>query len=78
MTPPSGDNEFDRERALNERDLAGREFPSVQADDNELRASGQVCERCGGVIKANQDVHKLLDGNFVHEACPARISETSG
>ena len=70
MTPPDGDDERGRERALNERDLAGREFPSAQPDDNELRASGQVCERCGGVITASQDVHRLLDGHFVHEACP--------
>ena len=56
------------DQAKRERDK--RERAGIQAEDNELRASGQVCARCGQVITAAQDVRLLPDGHFVHEVCP--------
>jgi hypothetical protein len=58
------------ERSLHERERDKRERAGIQAEDNELRASGQVCARCGQVITAAQDVRLLPDGHFVHEVCP--------
>jgi hypothetical protein len=42
----------------------------MDAEDNELHAPGQVCERCGQTITEGQDVRRLPDGHFVHEVCP--------
>jgi hypothetical protein len=39
-------------------------------DDNEAHAPGQVCQRCGAVITAGQDVRRRADGKWVHEVCP--------
>ena len=47
--------EWRTERALHEMEVEESERGDV-LDDNELRAAGQVCERCGQVITARQDV----------------------
>jgi hypothetical protein len=39
-------------------------------DDNELRAPGKVCVRCGADITPGQDVRRRADGRWVHEVCP--------
>jgi ribosomal protein S27AE len=69
MTPEYSDKESVPERVLHETEIEERERPYVQ-DDNELRAPGQLCARCGQGITASQDVRRLPDGNFVHEVCP--------
>jgi hypothetical protein len=69
---PYSDAESVPERALHERELGARERQYLQPDDNELHAAGQVCERCGKVITASEDVRLLPDGHFVHEVCPVR------
>ena len=38
--------------------------------DNAAHAPGNVCELCHSVIDADQDVRRLPDGNWIHEACP--------
>ena len=58
------------ERSLHERERDERERAGIQAEDNELRASGKICARCGQVITASQDVRLRADGQFVHEVCP--------
>lgn len=40
-------------------------------DSNELHAAGRTCARCGTLIEPGQDVLHHLDGQWVHEACPA-------
>lgn len=40
-------------------------------DSNELHAAGQTCARCGQVIEPSQDVRRLVNGQWVHEVCPA-------
>jgi hypothetical protein len=59
-----------RELAREDRELRTTDF-----DDNEAHAAGQVCERCGLVIAANQDARRLLDGRWVHEECPLRPAQ---
>jgi hypothetical protein len=65
---------YEGERELYEHEAAEREVNRLDAEDNELHASGQLCERCGTVISATQDVRRLLDGHFVHEVCPVPAS----
>lgn len=43
----------------------------LQPQDNEVHAPGKVCERCGAVITASEDARLRLDGQWVHEECPA-------
>jgi hypothetical protein len=38
--------------------------------DNELRAPGATCARCGRTIEPSQDVRRRADGKWVHEICP--------
>jgi hypothetical protein len=57
-------------RAAHERELGEREELDLSPEDNELRAPGKVCARCGNVITADQDVRLQPDGHFVHEVCP--------
>jgi hypothetical protein len=59
-------------REMIERELAERELLYVDAEDNEAHATGEICERCGGAITANQDVRKVVDGRWIHEVCPHR------
>jgi hypothetical protein len=58
------------EREIQERKLEERELLYLDPEENELRAPGQICERCGQIITATQDVRRLLDGHFIHEVCP--------
>src|SRR3974390_2276656 len=58
------------EQEIQERRLEDAELVSLDPEDNELHAAGQVCERCEQVITASQDVRRLVDGHFVHEVCP--------
>ena len=57
-------------REMTEHELAERELLYLDAEDNEAHAPGAICERCGVVIQANQDVRKLADGHWIHEVCP--------
>ena len=58
------------EQELHEEERESRERRWMDAEDNELHAAGQVCERCGQTITGGQDVRRLPDGHFVHEVCP--------
>lgn len=44
--------------------------PAANDDTNDLRAKGHVCRRCRTVIGANEPVHQLPKGGYVHEICP--------
>jgi hypothetical protein len=46
------------------------EAANLEPGDNEAHAAGKVCERCGAVLTANQDVRRLIDGKWAHEVCP--------
>jgi hypothetical protein len=58
------------EQELHEEERESRDRRWMDAEDNELHAPGQVCERCGQTITEVQDVRRLPDGHFVHEVCP--------
>jgi hypothetical protein len=58
------------EREIEEQDRAERESADLEPEDNEARAPGEVCARCGAVITADQDVRRLPDGTWMHEVCP--------
>jgi|SRR5215472_806210 len=64
------DREDALEREIAEHDRADRELTHLDPEDNEARAPGQVCGRCGAVITADQDVRLRVDGRWVHEVCP--------
>jgi hypothetical protein len=64
------DREDSPEREIGERDREDRELAYLDPEDNEARAPGQVCARCGQVITAGQDVRLRGDGKWVHEVCP--------
>ena len=50
-----------------------REALFLDAEANEAHApAGQVCERCGQVITADQDARMRVDGGWVHEVCPPK------
>jgi hypothetical protein len=86
MTPEYGEEELKRQRSeavlrrdreglaeheiVEEHDREDRELAYLEPEDNEAHAAGKVCERCGAVITAGQDVRLLLDGHWVHEVCP--------
>ena len=65
---------YDPERELYEHEAGERDVDRLDPEDNELHAPGQVCERCGTVINATQDVRLLPDGHWVHEVCPVQPS----
>jgi hypothetical protein len=67
---PPGPTEAEEEREFLERERQDEEVEFVDAESNELHAAGQVCERCGQVITAVQDVRRRPDGQWVHEDCP--------
>jgi hypothetical protein len=67
---PPGSRAASREMA--ERELAEQELLNLDAEANEAHAPGEVCERCGATIKANQDVRKVVDGHWIHEVCPPK------
>jgi hypothetical protein len=64
------DREDAPEREIGERDREDRELAYLDPEDNEARAPGQVCGRCGAVITASQDARLRADGRWVHEVCP--------
>ena len=67
--PPEPDV-AEEERDLFERQRAEQEVNLLDPESNEAHATGQVCERCGQVITAVQDVRRRPDGQWVHEECP--------
>jgi hypothetical protein len=69
MTREYGD-ENAPETEMKARDREDRELAYLDPEDNEAHAPGQVCERCGAVITASQDVRLRADGRWVHEVCP--------
>jgi hypothetical protein len=58
------------ERVVEEQELVDRELVNINADENEARAVGQACGRCGAVILAGQGVRLRVDGRWVHLECP--------
>jgi RNA polymerase-binding transcription factor DksA len=61
------------EREVAEHDLQERELYRLDAEANEAHApAGQICERCGQPINANQDARHRADGGWVHEECPGQ------
>jgi hypothetical protein len=66
--------QYEGERELYEHEAGEREVNYLDPADNELHAAGQICERCGTVINATQDVRLLSDGHWVHEVCPVQPS----
>ena len=86
MTPEYGDEELMRQRSeavlrrdregeaeheiVEEHDREDRELEYLEPEDNEAHAAGKVCQRCGAVITAGQDVRLLADGHWAHEVCP--------
>jgi hypothetical protein len=64
----------EEESELREREREDVEPEFVDAESNEAHAAGQVCERCGQVITAQQDARRRTDGRWVHEECPPIVS----
>jgi hypothetical protein len=58
------------EREVRTREREDAEVEYLDPESNEAHAPGQVCERCGRVITAGQDVRLRADGHWVHEVCP--------
>jgi hypothetical protein len=58
------------EREVHDREREDAEVQYLDPESNEAHAPGQVCERCGRVITAGQDVRLRADGHWVHEVCP--------
>jgi hypothetical protein len=69
------DREDAPEREIAEHDREDRELAYVDAEDNEARAPGQVCARCGAVMTEGQDARLRADGLWVHEVCPRDLGE---
>jgi hypothetical protein len=68
------DREDAPEREIAEHDRQERELFYLDAEANEAHApAGQICERCGQPISADQDARLRADGGWVHEVCPPRI-----
>ena len=63
------------EREIREEDYEKRERRYLDAEDNEARAPGQVCGRCGKVILAGQDARLRNDG-WVHDVCPVDAGDS--
>jgi hypothetical protein len=68
VLPEDRDDAPDRE--IQERDRQDREPEYLNPEENEARAPGQLCARCGAVITAGQDARLRADGRWVHEVCP--------
>ena len=66
--PPEPDDAAERE--LTDREIEEQEIEHFDPEGNEAHAPGAVCERCGTVITAGQDVRRRLDGRWVHDECP--------
>jgi hypothetical protein len=50
--------------------VSHQDTDSSLRSDSEAHAPGKVCEVCGAVITAGQDVRRRADGEWMHEACP--------
>jgi hypothetical protein len=71
------DRDASPEREIYEHDRADRKVEYLEPEDNEAHASGKVCERCGAVITASEDVRLLPDGHWIHEVCPLDLGGLS-
>ncbi len=71
------DREDAPEREIEEHDREDRELAYLDPEDNEARAPGRVCARCGAVMTAGQDARLREDGRWVHEVCPPDLGEPS-
>jgi hypothetical protein len=60
----------EEEGELFDREREDEEVNFLDPESNEAHAAGQVCERCGQVITAQQDARHRPDGRWVHEECP--------
>jgi hypothetical protein len=60
----------EEEGELYDREREDEEVNFLDSESNEAHATGQVCERCGQVITALQEVRRRPDGRWVHEECP--------
>jgi hypothetical protein len=69
------DREDAPEREIEEHGREDRELAYLDPEDNEARAPGQICARCGKVITAVQDARLRADGRWVHEVCPGDPGE---
>ena len=69
------DREDAPEREIREHDREDQELAYLDPEDNEARAPGQVCARCGAVITSGQDVRLQANGRWVHEVCPRDLGE---
>jgi hypothetical protein len=62
------------EREIAEERQEEREAFFLDAESNEAHApAGQICERCGQVITADENARLRADGGWVHEVCPPKI-----
>lgn len=50
--------------------VSHQDADSAPLSDNEGHAPGKVCELCGAVSTAGQDVRRRADGQWMHEVCP--------
>jgi hypothetical protein len=67
------DREDAPEREIAEERQQEREAFFLDAEANEAHApAGQICERCGQPITADQDARLRADGGWVHEVCPPK------
>jgi hypothetical protein len=67
------DREEAPEREIAEHEREERELFYVDAESNEAHApAGQICERCGQAIGADQDARLRASGGWVHEVCPTK------
>ena len=67
---PPGPQVAEEEGELYDHEREDEEVNFLDPESNEAHAAGQVCERCGQVITAQQDVRLRPDGRWVHEECP--------
>jgi hypothetical protein len=44
--------------------------PAIDFETNALHATGRTCARCGREIKPEEDVRRLLSGDYQHDVCP--------
>jgi hypothetical protein len=62
------------EREIAEERQEEREAFFLDAESNEAHApAGQICERCGQLITADEDARRRSDGGWVHESCPPKL-----
>ena len=64
----------EEENELRDLEREDAEVDYLDPETNEAHAPGQVCERCGQVIAAQQDARRRPDGRWVHEECPPILS----